>query len=162
MSKPPATPAHTRPATTTAPERLIATARARCAARGSQLTPLRAEVLALLARRDGAAKAYDLLTDMQASKPGVAPMTVYRALDFLVEQGLVHKVAANSTFLLCQHDGPHAHSDVVMLVCERCGHTTECDDPRLARSLARSLASSGFHMHEVEVKGVCAACHRAA
>lgn len=154
------TPVSAGPAAASGHDSLIAAARARCAAQGSQLTPLRAEVLALLAQRDGAAKAYDLLTDMQASKPGVAPMTVYRALDFLVEQGLVHKVAANSTFLLCQHGGPHAHRDLVMLVCERCGHTTECDDPKLARSLARSLASSGFHMHEVEVKGVCAACAR--
>ncbi|MDG9700312.1 Fur family transcriptional regulator [Ottowia cancrivicina] len=137
----------------------LAAAQARCAAQGSQLTPLRTEVLSLLIRRGGAAKAYDLLTDMQARQPGVAPMTVYRALDFLVEQGLAHKVAANSTFVLCQHEGPHApHARIVMLVCAQCGGTTECSDPRVAQALDEALHDTGFAAQSVEVKGLCAAC----
>ena len=137
----------------------LAAARARCAGQGSQLTPLRAEVLSLLIKRGGAAKAYDLLTDMQTRTPGVAPITVYRALDFLVEQGLAHKVAANSTFVLCSHDGPHApHAQVVMLVCAQCGNTTECDDPRVAQTLEQALLGAGFAAQEAEIKGLCAAC----
>ena len=137
----------------------LAAAQARCVAQGSQLTPVRTEVLSLLIRRGGAAKAYDLLTDMQARQPGVAPMTVYRALDFLVEQGLAHKVAANSTFVLCQHEGPHApHARIVMLVCAQCGSTTECSDPRVAQALDEALHDTGFAAQSVEVKGLCAAC----
>lgn len=139
-------------------KRLLA-AQARCQAQGSLLTPLRAEVLGLLIKRGGVAKAYDLLTDMQARKAGVAPMTVYRALDFLVEQGLAHKVAANSTFILCQHDGPHdAHDQTVMLVCEQCGRTAECNDPEVVQALQHALTATGFAARELEIKGRCADC----
>lgn len=134
----------------------LASARAHCAARGAQLTDLRAQVLALLLRRDQATKAYELLADMQAHQPGVAPMTVYRALDFLVEQELVHKVDATSSFLVCHHDHSHGHHHhaPVLLVCESCGSTTEWDDA----DASRQLAPPGFHVHATEIKGECADC----
>ncbi len=135
----------------------LASARAHCSARGAQLTDLRAQVLELLLRRDQATKAYELLADMQAHQPGVAPMTVYRALDFLVEQELVHKVDATSSFLVCHHDHSHGHHHhaPVLLVCESCGSTTEWDDDVDA---SRQLAPPGFHVHATEIKGQCADC----
>ena len=135
----------------------LAEARAHCAVQGAQLTEQRAHVLELLLRRDGAAKAYDLLADMQAAQANVAPMTVYRALDFLVEQGLVHKVAANSIFVVCSHEH-HPHVDPVLLVCERCGNTTEWRDPALSQQVSALLAGSGFHSHGMEIKGRCGRC----
>lgn len=137
----------------------LASARAHCAARGAQLTDLRAQVLELLLRRDKATKAYELLADMQARQPGVAPMTIYRALDFLVEQELVHKVDATSSFLVCHHDHSHGHHHhaPVLLVCESCGSTTEWDDA----DAGRQLAPPGFHVHATEIKGRCADCAQA-
>lgn len=132
-------------------------AQAVCAARGAALTETRALVLELLLRREGTAKAYDLLADMQQRQPGVAPMTVYRALDFLVEQGLVHKVASNSSFVVCRH-AEHPHLDPVFMVCAQCGTATEWDDPAMGKHLARALASTGFHAQGVEIKGECAQC----
>lgn len=135
----------------------IEEARAHCASRGAQLTEMRALVLELLLRHDGAAKAYDLLAELQANSPGVAPMTVYRALDFLVEQDLVHKVESNSSFVVCQHEH-HPHHDPVFMVCRRCGSTTECDDPQMSKFLSRALSASGFHAQGVEIKGECGNC----
>lgn len=135
----------------------LADAQARCAAQGAQLTEQRALVLELLLARDGAGKAYDLLADMRALNPGVAPMTVYRALDFLVEQGLVHKVAANSSFVVCKH-GPHPHNDPVFLVCGRCGDATEWDNPVLGSQVEQALAGLGLHAHGMEISVDCARC----
>lgn len=138
-------------------QKALAEAHARCAAQGAQLTEQRALVLELLLARDGGGKAYDLLADMRALNPGVAPMTVYRALDFLVEQGLVHKVAATSSFLVCKH-GPHPHTDPVFLVCGRCGDTTEWDNPALGSQVEQALAGLGMHAHGMEISVDCARC----
>lgn len=138
-------------------QRGLAMARHQCEANGAQLTDLRALVLELLLVRGKATKAYDLLADMSARQPGVAPMTVYRALDFLIEQRLVHKVAANSSFVVCDH-ADHPHDDPVFLVCERCGSATEWSDPGVNEHLALALKSSGFHAHGMEIKGECANC----
>ena len=124
---------------------------------GRELTEQRALVLELLLARDGAGKAYDLLADMRALNPGVAPMTVYRALDFLVEQGLVHKVAATSSFVVCKH-GPHPHNDPVFLVCGRCGDATEWDNPALGNQVEQALAGLGLHAHGMEINVDCARC----
>lgn len=159
MARPRKTPLP--PTTTAASSRRVqsglAAARAQCAAQQVQLTDLRALVLELLLIRGQATKAYDLLADMQARQPGVAPMTVYRALDFLVEQRLVHKVASTSSFIVCQH-ADHPHEDPVFLVCERCGSATEWDSESISRQLAQALLPSGFHAHGMEIKGECASC----
>jgi Fur family zinc uptake transcriptional regulator len=138
-------------------QQALADAHARCAAQGAQLTEQRALVLELLLAREGAGKAYELLADMRELNPGVAPMTVYRALDFLVEQGLVHKVAATSSFVVCKH-GAHPHNDPVFLVCGRCGDTTEWDNPALGNEVEKALAQLGMHAHGMEISVDCARC----
>lgn len=135
----------------------LATARKLCEANAVQLTELRALVLELLLTRGKATKAYDLLADMSARQPGVAAMTVYRALDFLVDRRLVHKVASNSSFVVCDH-AEHPHDDPVFLICERCGSATEWADTGVSEHLAAALTSSGFHAHGMEIKGECAQC----
>ena len=146
------------PATIDPVQQSLSDAASRCAGQGARLTSRRAQVLECLLRRGGKAKAYDLLADIQAVERSIAPMTVYRALDFLVEQGLVHKGATNATFVVCQHEGHHAMHETLFLVCERCGSTTEWHDADLGQRLGNALASSGFHSHEVEIKGECASC----
>ncbi|MFP8835142.1 transcriptional repressor [Hydrogenophaga sp. XSHU_21] len=138
-------------------QRALAIARTRCDANQAQLTDLRALVLELLLLRGKATKAYDLLADMSARQPGVAPMTVYRALDFLVEQHLVHKVIATSSFVVCDH-ADHPHDDPVFLICERCGSATEWNDAKVKGYMGRALGPTGFHAHGIEIKGECANC----
>ncbi|MDO5101497.1 MAG: Fur family transcriptional regulator [Lautropia sp.] len=135
-----------------------------CHKRGAQLTPLRIDVLTLLQQHAGGLKAYDLLAEMQAKKPGIAPMSIYRTLDFLVEHELVHKIDATSTFLVCQH-GHHDHHDhgfPVMLICEHCGQAAECEDTEVIDALTHTLhqfaSRSGFSAASLEIKGRCDHC----
>lgn len=140
----------------------LADAHAHCAARGTQLTAQRQEVLELLLRREGPAKAYDLQEDMQARHGRVAPTTIYRALEFLTDNGLVHRVDALNAFIACSAD--HDHHHVLMVVCSNCQRTEEIADDALYRAIRTRLAQAqpGFHDEAIEIKGVCAACAAAA
>lgn len=135
----------------------LAAADRHCQAHGLKLTPGRKAVLQALLRRGGTAKAYDLLTDLQAGGASVAPMAVYRALDFLVSHDLVHKVASNSSFVYCQHEH-HSHHEPSFLICERCGSATEWDAEGCQAVVAQALQGSGFAVHGIEIQGLCAGC----
>ena len=150
-------PPRSTPSTKAAIGRHLEAARRRCEGVGVQWTPLRAEMLRLLLQRGGSAKAYELLADMQAKLGKTAPMTVYRALDFLVAHGLVHRVASGSTFVACHHpDAPH--DDAMILVCDLCGSAVECDDAALSGPLVRTLRNAGFDARNVEIRGRCEHC----
>ena len=129
-----------------------------CDQRGARLTSQRRQVLELALARPGLVKAYDLLADMQRERGAVAPPTVYRALDFLVEQGLLHRIDALNGFVVCHHfDCPH---ESLLLVCERCGGVAEIDaDPALA-ALREAAMSRGFtaRCKDVVLTGTCREC----
>ena len=134
---------------------------ARCALHGHRLTPLRRHILALLLDRGGRATAYQLLDDMQAAGAnGVgarAPITIYRALHFLMEQGLVRRVATTSTFMACGDiDGQHE----VFMVCKRCGLVSVVHDAALQRTLEDAARTAHFVVdgQETEIKGLCESC----
>ncbi len=137
-------------------------ARTHCAHNGAQLTEQRREVLELLLHRHGSAKAYDLQDDMQTRHGRVAPTTVYRALDFLMEQRLVHKVDATNTYVVCT-DAEHDHPSM-MLVCTQCGEITEWHDDAKFSALSAQVASylPGFEASGLEIKGQCGRCSQAA
>ena len=135
----------------------LAAAERHCLTHGLKLTAGRKAVLQALLRRGGKAKAYELLTDLQAGGAAGAPMAVYRALDFLVSNDLVHKVASNSSFVVCQHPHPH-HHEPSFLICERCGSATEWDAEGCQAVVAQALQGSGFAVHGIEIQGVCAGC----
>jgi Fur family zinc uptake transcriptional regulator len=144
-------------------------AAALCARRGAQLTALRREVLRLVLEAEAPVGAYALLDRLKASRAGAAPPTVYRALDFLVEQGLIHKVERLGAFVGCvdaldhpddcacgdAHDHPHQ-----FLICDRCGTTAEISDPAVALALSRAAWVAGFvpRRATVEMEGVCGRC----
>ena len=91
---------------------------AACEARGLRLTPLRAQVLGLIAAAGKPVKAYDLLDRMKDENGSSAPPTVYRALDFLLEQGFIHRLASINAFVGCHH--PDAKHSVPFLICDEC------------------------------------------
>ena len=137
-------------------------AEALCARRGAQLTALRRRVLEMVLEAGQPVGAYALLDRLRAERPGAAPPTVYRALDFLLENGLIHRVERLNAFLPCieaghGHDHDHPHQ---FLICGRCGRTTELSDDAVARALAEAARAAGFHPGRatVEVDGTCAAC----
>ncbi|PHS28548.1 MAG: transcriptional repressor [Robiginitomaculum sp.] len=99
-----------------------------CAKTGARLTPLRRRVLELVARSGAPVKAYDLLSQIDRSSTSAKPPTVYRALDFLIEAGLVHRVEALNAFVACPQAG-HGHA-AVLYVCESCANVTEVQGAR--------------------------------
>jgi Fur family zinc uptake transcriptional regulator len=132
-------------------------AEADCRARGARLTAQRRRVLEILCRSDRPLGAYEILEAMGGA-PGAAPPTVYRALDFLVEQGLVHRIETLHAFVGCNHpDHPHSSQ---FLICEECGRVRELEDDAVAQSLGTAAAQRGFHATRgvVEVIGTCARC----
>jgi len=138
-------------------------AAAQCAARGAQLTPLRRQVLRLVLAAEQPMGAYALLDRLREERGVAAPPTVYRALDFLLDQGLIHKLERLNAFLPCVEAG-HAHAghdhQHQFLICKSCGATTELTDHAVAHALEAAAARIGFRPERmtVEVEGVCARC----
>ncbi|NBB83522.1 MAG: transcriptional repressor [Alphaproteobacteria bacterium] len=139
----------------------LARAEALCAARGTRLTPIRRKVLELVWRGHRPRGAYDILDDLGRDGRRPAPLTVYRALDFLLEQGLVHRLESLNAFVGCPHPGAGHPSQ--FLVCERCGTATERADPTVAAAIAASADAVGFTVDRqvVEIRGVCPNCRAA-
>jgi Fur family zinc uptake transcriptional regulator len=133
-------------------------AAARCTAHGAQLTALRRQVLELVLRSEQPVGAYALLDQLRANRAGAAPPTIYRALDFLLEQGLVHRIERLNAFVGCNHAG-HAHSHQ-FLICKSCGTTQELHDHASEAALDAAAAKRGFRPAKmtVEMEGVCAGC----
>ncbi len=142
---------------------LLSHADAICTGRGARLTDLRRQVLGLILDAEGPTGAYDLLDRLRGSRGKAAPPTVYRALDFLLEQGLIHRVERLSAFVGCVSHGDAAHGHAAQfLICRRCGQVTEIDDHALAEALGRAAARAGFTVGKatIEAEGVCVACAR--
>jgi len=129
-----------------------------CAERGMRLTPQRAEVLAIIATADRPLGAYDILQLLQQAHPGAAPPTVYRALDFLQQQGLIHRLASLQAYLVCDH--PHHNHQGQFLICSDCGKVKEMEDASIQHSLDRAASQADFQMNSeiVEIVGRCGHC----
>lgn len=154
------TPAETGPADESP---ILDQVEAVCRSRGASLTPIRRMVLAILIRYPKGLKAYDLLDRIKADKPGASPPTVYRALDFLMEQGLVHKVGRMNLFVACSYHCHHERSPGLFLVCPRCSGVTELQDDQVIQALTDSLAAAGHRLEsqEVEIGAICPKCQLA-
>lgn len=144
----------------TAIARKLQTAQVLCEQRGTRLTPLRRLVLETLLRHPGSMKAYELLDALRAAQPGAAPPTVYRALDFLTDQGLIHRLDAVSAWSACSDAGGEPHD--LLIVCTRCGNVAELSDPALSQRLADCVAQAGFALagHETELRAICTQCQQ--
>ena len=138
----------------------IALAEDACAQAGVRLTKIRRRVLEIIAAAGTPIGAYAIIDSMARStgtRP--APMTVYRALDFLIEQALVHRLASRNAYLACDHS--HGHDDtVVFLLCEACTYVGEIADTQLASIIDAQGRAKGFSAQRrlIEVSGLCAAC----
>jgi Fur family zinc uptake transcriptional regulator len=154
----------------------IGHAEALCAARGQRLTPMRRQVLEVLATSHNPLGAYEIMDRLAGSGPrgsarvsargsargdarGPAPITVYRALDFLMENGLVHRIASRNAFLACVHN--HASGAVVaFLICEHCGAVGEAPAGAIGDTVAAAAKRAGFvpKMSVIEITGLCSHC----
>ncbi len=126
--------------------------------RGIRLTSLRRRVLELVLGAAQPIGAYALLDALRAERAGVAPPTVYRALDFLLRHKFIHRLASLNAYVACW-DVEHPHESQ-FLICRDCGLTEEIHDEALADKLRRHGRSHGFAVEQqmVEVRGLCAEC----
>jgi len=140
-------------------QELLQQAKLACDKRGARFTPAREQVFMLLAEHDGAVGAYDLLDKLKAIDPAAKPATVYRALDFLGQQGFVHKIESINAFVLCHHFSECSHP-VQLLICDNCGHVEEIQSTNLDLALRSMADASRFKIsHQiVEAHGVCQTC----
>lgn len=139
---------------------LLAHAEDVCRRQRAAFTPLRREVYQLLCAHGRPAGAYELLDELKALRPKAAPVTVYRALDFLVSVGLAHKVNTLNAFTPCR--GSDLAHRGLMLICRECSHVIELEDRKVESTIARSAADLEFETADVlvEVVGICADCQR--
>ena len=129
-----------------------------CTARAQRLTPIRRHVLEALLASHKPLGAYEIMERLgQRSRP--APITVYRALDFLRDNGLVHRIESRNAFVACVQ--PHADNDpVVFLICENCGTVGEAPGGAVAETLKGSCRAAGFTPKSpvIEIAGICSHC----
>jgi len=129
-----------------------------CVVRGVQLTPIRHQVLELIWDSHKAVKAYELLDRIKPLKNGAKPATIYRALDFLIEQGLIHRVESLNAFVGCSSSG-HQHEQL-LLICKHCNEVEERPATEVMQALSQELDQAGFIVHSkaIEVRGICVKC----
>jgi Fur family zinc uptake transcriptional regulator len=142
-------------------DKALHTAEHLCAERGVRLTPIRRKVLELIWESHRAVKAYDLLDRIKPVEGSAKPATVYRALDFLLEQGLIHRVESLNAFIGCRCS-EQAHEQL-LLICNQCHEVEERTGSMVMEAVARELEQAGFAMHRkaIEIHGVCAHCAHA-
>ncbi|WNW12668.1 Fur family transcriptional regulator [Pseudomonas sp. DTU_2021_1001937_2_SI_NGA_ILE_001] len=140
----------------------LSEADALCASKGLRLTALRRRVLELVWQSHKPLGAYDIL-GVLSEEDGrrAAPPTVYRALDFLLENGLVHRIASLNAFTGCNHPA-HAHQGQ-FLICRNCHAAIELQNPAISQAVVKAAGDVGFSAEgqTIEIVGVCAGCKAA-
>ena len=133
-----------------------------CAQKGLRLTALRRRVLELVWQSHKPLGAYDILAVLsELDGRRAAPPTVYRALDFLLENGLVHRIASLNAFIGCSHP-EHAHQGQ-FLICRNCHAAIELEQKSISDAIVSSALGVGFTVEgqTVEVVGLCSGCQEA-
>lgn len=133
-----------------------------CSEANARLTPTRERVLELIWQSHKPLGAYDLLGTLAQDGHNAAPPTVYRALDFLQQHGLVHRIASLNAFVGCAHAGQH-HSGF-FLICRQCLNVLELSAPGIAASVEQATREEGFAVEEttLEIAGLCPTCQQEA
>ncbi len=136
----------------------IKTAKSHCEESGLRLTPLRQQVLELVWQSHEPVKAYDVLDKLKQDHSSSAPPTVYRALDFLQEQGLVHKIESLNAYMGCGN--PEESHSGQFFICNDCGSVAELDDADISGLIQKKAKGFGFLINDemIEIKGRCQEC----
>lgn len=133
-------------------------ARQFCEDKGVRFTPLRAKIYEILLQEDSSIGAYDLLDKLKVNEESAKPPTVYRALDFFLDLGLVHKVESTNTFKACHHFG--CSHPVQFLICDFCGDVKEISSESVKEKLESQAHQNDFKIisQTIEAHGVCQKC----
>ncbi|MGO4523255.1 Fur family transcriptional regulator [Microvirga sp. 2MCAF35] len=130
-----------------------------CQAKGARLTPIRRRVLEVLHGADKPLGAYDLVDLLGSHGRRMAPITVYRALDFLIAQGLVHRLASLNAYIASSSTSS-GHGTTAFLICEGCGDVNEITAPDVAETVLKVLQEQGYQPRSkiLEITGRCTHC----
>ncbi|MBU2873083.1 Fur family transcriptional regulator [Marinobacter salexigens] len=136
----------------------LAEARAICQQQNARLTPTRERVLELIWQSHKPLGAYDVLAKLTSEGHNAAPPTVYRALDFLQQYGLVHRIASLNAFTGCTHAGEH-HTGM-FLICRACGNVLELMESSVTTAIENAARAEAFQPEAItlEVAGLCPGC----
>ena len=140
---------------------VLAHAEALCAERTQRLTAPRRRVLEALAASHRPLGAYEIIDLIARKKPRPAPITVYRALDFLMKHGLVHRIESRNAYVACTHNHDTG-ALVAFLICDTCRAVGEASTEAMGQLLAAAAKRAGFRpsMSVIEISGTCAHCCR--
>ncbi|MDR2351670.1 MAG: transcriptional repressor [Deltaproteobacteria bacterium] len=140
-------------------ERLLTEAKNFCVLNGTKFTKLRRLILETLILSSGPLKAYDLIESLREKGFRLSPSTVYRILEFFIQNGLVHRVDTLNAFVACSDAPSHRHNPL-FLVCPDCQETNEINDESLYTTIFNRLGALGFPVEggSVEVRGLCNKC----
>lgn len=146
----------------------LADAKAYCLARGSRFTPLREEVYSLILAASKPMGAYDLINALQTSRQhdtsdkntNIAPPTVYRSLEFLLNQGLIHQLSSMNAYVPCCH--PRETHAAAFLICQSCEKVEECSNIPVDDILNFAANDAKFTVERsvIELKGICRDCQQ--
>ena len=133
-----------------------------CEEKQLKFTKLRRDVLRMIWERHAPQKAYDLLDKLQATNRSAKPATVYRTLDFLKENGFIHKVKSLNAFVGCSH--PLKHAECYFLICDNCKEINECCDGDITSAIKTMTKKNQFFVKNstVEIAGRCNECSKIA
>ena len=129
-----------------------------CDRNGARLTQLRIQVLTIIWNSHKPILAYDILNELKQQKPNAQPPTIYRALDFLLENHLIHKIESLNAYIGCDH-ADHQHISQFLL-CTKCKEVSEVDSTDIIYAIDTTAAQQGFKVQHqtVEVSGICSHC----
>jgi Fur family transcriptional regulator, zinc uptake regulator len=144
-------------------DRAVRVARAVCRRRGVRLTSQREKVLDVLAQGHRPMGAYEILETLAGEGKRPAPITVYRALEFLVGQGLAHRIESRNAYLACmagEAADESSNDTAVFLICRQCGNVGEALSGGVGAAIGKVAAQSGFSpdLSVVEIDGLCSHC----
>lgn len=139
--------------------RALDLARERFEAQGLRLTPLRQRVFEEIASSHRAIGAYEVLDRLADKGPRLAPISVYRAIDALLEAGVVHRLESRNAYFAC-HTGHLPESNQLIVMCERCGRVAEIADETVFNAIDKAVRRAAFKTQRTvaEVAGLCADC----
>ncbi len=130
-----------------------------CKSKNIQLTNQRSLIIRIIASTPDQLTANEILIYLQKVNPKANRMTIHRALEFLTDAGLIHKIAFNHTYKLCAHLYCKHDHHCQILICQKCGNQTEIHNPQITGALLEISKTHNFKLaNPVEITGSCAKC----
>ncbi len=131
-----------------------------CKQKKLRLTPIRKRIFELIWSNHKAVGAYDLLESLHLEDPKAKPVTIYRALDFLLAAGLIHKIKSLNAFIGCLR--PEISHNAMLLICNVCQQTDEVEAQNIYQNICQIAENNAFLPQNIslELHGVCNSCHQ--